>query len=43
MVPVCINYDRIFDATYLSEEISKGEFNPQTTLINMATKIASMN
>lgn len=43
IVPVCINYDRIFDATYISEETLNGEFQPGTTLVNVVQKIFSMN
>jgi len=28
VVPVCINYDRIFDISYLSEDTLYGHFDP---------------
>ena len=40
---MCINYDRIFDATYISEETLDGSFKPESTLASMIQKIASMN
>lgn len=43
IVPVCINYDRIFDAGYLSEENLKGVFHPGTTLIDVMGKLATFN
>jgi glycerol-3-phosphate O-acyltransferase len=43
IVPIAINYDRIFDATFLSEETLDGNFKPESTFLNVAQKIASMN
>lgn len=39
VVPVCIEYDRIFDSKYLSTEIRRGIFAPGTKLINVMQKI----
>lgn len=39
IVPVCINYDRIFDSKYLSTEISRGIFAPGTKLIDVVRQI----
>jgi glycerol-3-phosphate O-acyltransferase len=35
LVPVCIEYDRIFDSKYLSTEIQRGLFAPGTKMINV--------
>lgn len=41
LVPVCIEYDRIFDSRYLSTEIQSGLFAPGTKLINVMQRIFS--
>ena len=38
IVPVCINYDRIFDSKYLASEMVSGEFH-QLSTIELASKI----
>ena len=43
IVPVCINYDRVFDVNFFSEETPNGEFKPDITLMNVVGKIMSMN
>ena len=42
IVPVCINYDRIFDISFLVGEMVSGEFKPGTTLIDVAQRILKM-
>lgn len=41
LVPVCVNYDRLFDSSYLSTEMISGEFQ-NTTLFDLLKKIFSM-
>jgi glycerol-3-phosphate O-acyltransferase len=41
IVPVSIEYDRIFDSNYLSTEIKRGIFAPGNTLFNVMRKIFS--
>jgi glycerol-3-phosphate O-acyltransferase len=40
---VSINYDRIFDGTFLAEETLDGNFKPESTLLDISKKILSMN
>ena len=42
IVPVCINYDRIFDSKYFQEDVMKGIFKPGTTLFDIMHMIYSM-
>ena len=42
IVPVSINYERIFDVRYLAEDTIQGHFKPQTTFFNLADKIYKM-
>ena len=39
LVPVCINFDRIFESSYLANEIITGEFKPGTTLAKVLYQI----
>jgi glycerol-3-phosphate O-acyltransferase len=42
IVPVCINYERLFDASYLADEAKLGTFKPGTTLVSLMQKIMTM-
>lgn len=42
IVPTSIDYERIFDVSYLSNEIIKGEFNPKTTIVDIIKKVMQM-
>lgn len=35
LVPVCINYERLFDASYLADEAKLGTFKPGTTFVSL--------
>jgi glycerol-3-phosphate O-acyltransferase len=39
IVPVCINFDRIFESSYLANEIITGQFKPGTKLVNVLYQI----
>jgi len=43
VVPVCINYDRVFDVNWFAEETMNGKLKPGTTLINVMGKMMNMN
>ena len=42
-MPVSINYERLFDASYLADEAKLGTFKPGTTFVSLMQKIISMN
>jgi glycerol-3-phosphate O-acyltransferase len=42
IIPVSINYERLFDASYLADEAKLGTFKPGTTLVSLMSKIMSM-
>ena len=42
IVPVCINYERLFDASYLADEAKLGTFKPGTTFVSLMSKIMTM-
>ena len=35
LVPVCINYERVFEEQYLTTEAITGNFRPQTTFFSI--------
>lgn len=39
---MCVNYERLFDASYLADEAKLGKFKPGTKLVNLMSKIVSM-
>ena len=39
IIPVCIEYDRIFDSNYLSSDVRRGIFAPGTNIINVMNKV----
>jgi glycerol-3-phosphate O-acyltransferase len=39
IVPVCINFDRIFESSFLASEIITGQFKPGTTLFGVLYQI----
>jgi len=39
IVPVCINYDRIFDSEFFASDILTGQYKPETNLMNIVYKI----
>ena len=41
-MPVCINYDYIFDMNFLANEMISGEFKPGTKLIWVIQQIFKM-
>jgi len=42
IIPVCVNYERLFDASYLADEAKLGTFKPGTTLVSLMSKIMTM-
>jgi len=42
IIPVSINYERLFDASYLADEAKLGTFKPGTTFVSLMQKIVSM-
>ena len=42
IVPVCINYERVFDSKYFQDDVYTGSFKPGTTLIDLMHKVFSM-
>jgi glycerol-3-phosphate O-acyltransferase len=42
IVPVSINYERLFDASYLADEAKLGTFKPGTTFVSLMNTIMTM-
>ena len=42
LVPVSIDYERVFDLQYLSDEILAGAFKPGLSLVEVVKKVAKM-
>lgn len=42
LIPVCINYERVFEEQYLTNEAITGIFNPETTFVSIMKKILTM-
>jgi len=43
IVPVTINYDRVFDVNWFAEETMTGRLKPGTTMVNVMNKMMRMN
>jgi len=42
IIPVCINFDRVFDVDWFAEEVLKGKVTPDTTMIDVIGKAMNM-
>ena len=42
LIPVCINYERVFEEQYLTTEAITGKMQPETTFISLMQKIFTM-